>query len=273
MKKFSKSGVKLAAAVAMSVMALGYTTSVWAAENKGVTKEETVFKDIKGTRTEFLNDIFYSSKKADEVKTNALYIYNVEKLNIINNSEDRLVISGHAMAYKNAEGIGVHVKDSQADFKIDGDFVVESSGAISELEEEASMKANGVVRGTEANVSMKAVGFYGENGSSQIEANSVSYTVHNEDRRETPTGTLDEVTLGIATNKYNINILAKKDIEIFSSITNKSMLTGEKTAQSMVLNSSKASLHADENINILAAVGYDVMHTRAMPAISFGPVI
>ena len=51
------------------------------------------------------------------------------------------------------------------------------------------------------------------------------------------------------------------------------MLTGEKTAQGMILNRSKASLHADENINILAAVGYDVMHTRAMPAISFGPVI
>lgn len=279
MKKFSKNGVKFAAAVAMSVMALGYTTSVWAAENKGVTKEETVFKDIKGTRTEFLNDIFYSSKKADEVKTNALYIYNVEKLNIINNSEDRLVISGHAIAYKNAEGIGVHVKDSQADFKIDGDFVVESSGAISEPEEEASMKANGVIGGTEATVRMRAVGFYGENGSSQIEANSVSYTVHNEDRRETPTGTLDEVTLGIATNKYNINILAKKDIEISSSIPKEIKLPGKMTAQGMILsNGSKASLQAEEgNISISTTVGDSIVFSSATsssttPSVSFGPV-
>lgn len=279
MKKFSKNGVKFAAAVAMSVMALGYTTSVWAAENKGVTKEETVFKDIKGTRTEFLNDIFYSSKKADEVKTNALYIYNVEKLNIINNSEDRLVISGHAIAYKNAEGIGVHVKDSQADFKIDGDFVVESSGAISEPEEEVSMKANGVIGGTEATVRMRAVGFYGENGSSQIEANSVSYTVHNEDRRETPTGTLDEVTLGIATNKYNINILAKKDIEISSSIPKEIKLPGKMTAQGMILsNGSKASLQAEKgNISISTTVGDSIVFSSATsssttPSVSFGPV-
>lgn len=279
MKNFSKNGAKFAAAVAVSVMALGYTTSVWAAESAGITKEETVFKDIKGTRTEFLNDIFYSSKKADEVKTNALYIYNVEKLNIINNSEDRLVISGHAIAYKNAEGIGVHVKDSQADFKIDGDFVVESSGAISEPEEEASMKANGVIGGTEATVRMRAVGFYGENGSSQIEANSVSYTVHNEDRRETPTGTLDEVTLGIATNKYNINILAKKDIEISSSIPKEIKLPGKMTAQGMILsNGSKASLQAEEgNISISTTVGDSIVFSSATsssttPSVSFGPV-
>lgn len=279
MKNFSKNGAKFAAAVAVSVMALGYTTSVWAAESAGITKEETVFKDIKGTRTEFLNDIFYSSKKADEVKTNALYIYNVEKLNIINNSEDRLVISGHAIAYKNAEGIGVHVKDSQADFKIDGDFVVESSGAISEPEEEASMKAKGVIGGTEATVRMRAVGFYGENGSSQIEANSVSYTVHNEDRRETPTGTLDEVTLGIATNKYNINILAKKDIEISSSIPKEIKLPGKMTAQGMILsNGSKASLQAEEgNISISTTVGDSIVFSSATsssttPSVSFGPV-
>lgn len=273
MKNFSKNGAKFAAAVAVSVMALGYTTSVWAAESAGITKEETVFKDIEGTRTEFLNDIFYSSKKADEVKTNALYIYNVEKLNIINNSEDRLVISGHAIAYKNAEGIGVHVKDSQADFKIDGDFVVESSGAISEPEEEASMKANSVIGGTEATVRMRAVGFYGENGSSQIEANSVSYTVHNEDRRETPTGTLDEVTLGMVANKYNINILAEEDIEISSSIK-EVKLPGKMTAQGMILsNGSKASLQAKEgNISISATVGDSIVLSSATPSVSFGPV-
>ena len=124
-------------------------------------------------------------------------------------------------------------------------------------------------------MSMRAVGFYGEKGSSQIKAESVSYKAWNEDYRgvATPIEKLNEETLGMDLNNYTINIFAKKNIEIFSSITNKSMLTGEKTAQSMVLNSSKASLHADENINILAAVGYDVMHTRAMPAISFGPVI
>ena len=185
MKSFSKNGAKFAAAVAMSVMALGYTTSVWADESAGITKEETVSKNIKGTQTEILNDILYRSNKADEVKATALDIHDVEKKNFINSDQDGLFIGCQAMAYKNAEGIGVHVKDSQADFKIKGKFVVESSGAIS---------------GNEENVSMKAVGFYGENGSSKIEANSVSYTVHNEVQRTIPRRRLDEVTLGIAGN-------------------------------------------------------------------------
>ena len=51
------------------------------------------------------------------------------------------------------------------------------------------------------------------------------------------------------------------------------MLAGEKTAQGMVLsNRSKASLHADGDISILAAVGYGAMITRVMPAISVGHV-
>ncbi len=259
MKKFSKNGAKFAAAVAMSVMALGYTTSVWADESAVVTKEETIFKNIKGTQTEILNDILYRSNKADEVKATALDIHDVEKKNFINSDQDGLFIGCQAMAYKNAEGIGVHVKDSQADFKIKGKFVVESSGAIS---------------GNEENVSMKAVGFYGENGSSKIEANSVSYTVHNELQRTIPRRRLDEVTLGIAANKYNINILAKKDIEISSSIPKEIKLPGKMTAQGMLLsNGSKASLQAEEgNISISATVGYSAAPSSATPSVSFGPV-
>ena len=263
MKNFSKSGVKLAAAVAMSVLAMGYTTSVWAAEDTVVTKEETVFKDIKGTRTEILHDIRYRNsgvdeEKPDEVKASALGIYNSEKLNIVNDSAEGLYIGCQAIAKKNAEGIGVHIKDSQADFKITSDFIVQAHGAI---------------RGNEENVSMKAVGFYGENGSSQIEANSVSYTVHNEDRRETPTGTLDEVTLGMVANKYNINILAEEDIEISSSIK-EVKLPGKMTAQGMILsNGSKASWQAKEgNISISATVGDSIVLSSTTPSVRFGPV-
>ena len=258
MKNFSKNGAKFAAAVAMSVLAMGYTTSVWADESAGITKEETVFKDIKGTRTEFLHDIGYRSKKADEVKASALGIYNVEKLNFINDSEKGLFIGCQAIAKKNAEGIGVHVNGSQADFKITSDFIVEAHGAIS---------------GNEENVSVKAVGFYGENGSSQIEADSVSYTVYNDYKRENHTGTLDEVTLGIAANKYNINILAKKDIEISSSIPKEIKLPGKMTAQGMILsNGSKASLQAKGNISISATVGYSAASSSATSSVSFGPV-
>lgn len=276
MKNFSKNGAKFAAAVAMSVMALGYTTSVWADESAGITKEETVFKNIKGTQTEILNDILYRSNKADEVKATALDIHDVEKKNFINSDQDGLFIGCQAMAYKNAEGIGVHVKDSQADFKIKGKFVVESSGAISEPEEEASMKANGVIGGTEAAVSMKAVGFYGENGSSKIEANSVSYKVHNEYRRVVSAGTLNEVTLGMVANNYNMNILAKEDkedIEISSSIK-EIKFPGKMTAQGMVLsNGSKATLQAERgNISISATVGYSATPSIATPSVSFGPV-
>lgn len=243
MKSFSKNGAKFAAAVAMSVMALGYTTSVWADESAGITKEETVFKNIKGTQTEILNDILYRSNKADEVKATALDIHDVEKKNFINSDQDGLFIGCQAMAYKNAEGIGVHVKDSQADFDIDGHFGVLSQGCI---------------KGIEANVSMKAVGFYGENGSSQIKADSVSYEASNQyyrrdstGNRETPTGTLVEESLGMALNNYATNIFAEKDINIYSFILNNTELTGEKTAQGMVLsNGSKASLQAGGQISI-----------------------
>ncbi|WP_304118269.1 autotransporter outer membrane beta-barrel domain-containing protein, partial [Phascolarctobacterium succinatutens] len=263
MKNFSKNGAKFAAAVAMSVMALGYTTSVWAAENT-VVKIGKEFADIKGTQTVSLPSIYFSSKPADNVKGIGLDIHNVEKLNIINSDDGGLFIGSHANAYKKGESVGIAVKDAQADFDIKDDLFVWVSGAIKKKEGETGA----------ADVSMRAVGFYGEKGSSQIKAESVSYKAWNEDYRgvATPIEKLNEETLGMDLNNYTINIFAKKNIEIFSSITNKSMLTGEKTAQSMVLNSSKASLHADENINILAAVGYDVMHTRAMPAISVGQV-
>lgn len=260
MKKFTKAGAKFAAAAAVSVMALGYTTSVWAEENTAVD----MGKEFAG-KTVSLQSIYFSSEKADNVKGIGLDIHNVEKLNIINSDEGGLFIGSHANAYKKGEFVGIAVKDAQADFDIKDDLFVWVSGAIKKKEGETGA----------ADVSMRAVGFYGEKGSSQIKAESVSYKAWNEDYRgvATPIEKLNEETLGMDLNNYTINIFAKKNIEIFSSITNKSMLTGEKTAQSMVLNSSKASLHADENINILAAVGYDVMHTRAMPAISFGPVI
>ena len=241
MKKFTKAGAKFAAAVAMSVLAMGYTTSVWAAEDTVVTKEETVFKDIKGTRTEILHDIRYRNsgvdeEKPDEVKASALGIYNSEKLNIVNDSAEGLYIGCQAIAKKNAEGIGVHIKDSQADFKITSDFIVQAHGAV---------------RGNEENVSMKAVGFYGENGSSQIEAKSVYYEASNEDHRKAPTGTLVEESLGMSLNNYAMNIFAEKDINIYSFILNNTELTGEKTAQGMVLsNSSKASLLAGGQIRI-----------------------
>lgn len=251
MKNFTNAGAKFAAAVAMSVMALGYTTSVWADESAGITKEETVFKNIKGTQTEILNDILYRSNKADEVKATALDIHDVEKKNFINSDQDGLFIGCQAMAYKNAEGIGVHVKDAQADFKIKGNFVVQASGVISEKEEEAS----GVIGGTEENVSMKAVGFYGENGSSQIEANSVSYTVKNEYPSGIHTGMLDEEMQGIYANNYNINILAKNDIEISYWIPE--TLSGTMTAQGMILsNGSKASLQAGGKIQIGDGSGF-----------------
>ena len=263
MKKFTKASAKFAAAAAVSVMALGYTTSVWAEENT-VVETGKGFADIKGTQTESLPSIYFSSEKADNVKGIGLDIHDVEKLKLINSDEGGLFIGGRANAYKKGESVGIAVKDAQADFDIKDNLFVWVSGAIKKKEGETGA----------ADVSMRAVGFYGEKGSSQIKAESVSYKAWNEDYRgvATPIEKLNEETLGMDLNNYTINIFAKKNIEIFSSITNKSMLTGEKTAQSMVLNSSKASLHADENINILAAVGYDVMHTRAMPAISFGPV-
>lgn len=204
MKKFTKAGAKFAAAAAVSVMALGYTTSVWA-------------EDIK-----------------DSYTATGLDIHNGEQLNI--SEKNGLFIGCRAIAKKNAEGIGINVNGAQADFDINGHFGV---------------LAQGCIEGTEANVSIKAVGFSGENGSSLIKAGSVGYVASNEDHRGISTGTLVEESLGMSLNNYAMNIFAEKDINIYSFILNNTELTGEKTAQGMVLsNSSKASLLAGGKITI-----------------------
>ena len=204
MKNFSKNGAKFAAAVAMSVMALGHTTSVWA-------------EDIK-----------------DSYTATGLDIDNGEQLNI--SEKNGLFIGCRAIAKKKAEGIGINVNGAQADFDINGHFGV---------------LAQGCIEGTEANVSIKAVGFSGENGSSLIKAGSVGYVASNEDHRGISTGTLVEESLGMALNNYAINIFAEEGINIYSYTLNNTELTGEKTAQGMVLsNSSKASLLAGGKITI-----------------------
>ena len=248
MKKFTKAGAKFAAAAAVSVMALGYTTSVWAEENTVVE----IGKEFAG-KTVSLPSIYFSSEKADNVKGIGLDIHNVEKLNLINSDEGGLVIGSHAKAYKKSEGIGVHVKDAQANFDINGAFGVMANGVI--IDPEADEQSQGVVKGTEANVSIRAVGFSGKNGSSQIKADYVAYGASNHDYREAPTGTLVEESLGMALNNYAMNIFAEKDINIYSFIFNNTELTGEKTAQGMVLsNGSKASLQAGGQITIEATI-------------------
>lgn len=207
MKKFTKASAKFAAAAAVSVMALGYTTSVWAED----------IKDIKDSCTAI-----------------GLDINNGDKLNI--SEKNGLFIGCRATAKENAESIGINVNNAQADFDINGHFGV---------------LAQGCIEGTEANVSIKAVGFSGENGSSLIKAGSVGYVASNEDHRGISTGTLVEESLGMALNNYAINIFAEEGINIYSYTLNNTELTGEKTAQGMVLsNSSKASLQAGGQISI-----------------------
>ena len=111
MKNFSKSGVKLAAAVAMSVLAMGYTTSVWA-------------EDIK-----------------DSYTATGLDIDNGEQLNISEKNE--LFIGCRAIAKKKAEGIGINVNGAQADFDINGHFGVLAQGCIEGTEANVSIKAVG----------------------------------------------------------------------------------------------------------------------------------
>ena len=248
MKKFTKAGAKFAAAAAVSVMALGYTTSVWAEENKVVE----MGKEFAG-KTVSLQSIYFSSEKADNVKGIGLDIHDVEKLNIINKDEGRLDICSRATANKNAEGIGINVNGAQANFDINGYFGV---------------LAQGFIKGTEANVSMRAVGFSGKNGSSQIKADSVAYEASNQyyrrdstGNRETPTGTLVEESLGMALNNYAMNIFAEENIDIFSYINNNANTVDETepaekiTAQGLSLsNESKASLQAGAHISIEAII-------------------
>ena len=298
MKKFTKAGAKFAAAAAVSVMALGYTTSVWAEESSGLTNKETVFANIKGTRTESLSNILFKSTKDKTInEASALRIQNVDELNLVNEDEHGLYIGNRTYAFENAEGIGINVEKSQANFDIEQGLVIDCRATSNKNAEGIGINVNGgqanfdingyfgvlaqgFIQGTEANVSMRAVGFSGEKGSSQIKAESVYFEASNwyyredsTENRETPTGTLVEESLGMALNNYAMNIFAEKDIKISSFILNNTELTGKKTAQGMVLsNGSKASLQADGNISISAAVGYDAILTRAMPAISFGSV-
>ena len=298
MKKFTKAGAKFAAAAAVSLMALGYTTSVWAEESSGITNKETVFANIKGTRTESLSNILFKSTKDKTInEASALRIQNVDELNLVNEDEHGLYIGNRTYAFENAEGIGINVEKSQANFDIEQGLVIDCRATSNKNAEGIGINVNGgqanfdingyfgvlaqgFIQGTEANVSMRAVGFSGEKGSSQIKAESVYFEASNwyyredsTENRETPTGTLVEESLGMALNNYAMNIFAEKDIKISSFILNNTELTGKKTAQGMVLsNGSKASLQADGNISISAAVGYDAILTRAMPAISFGSV-
>lgn len=250
MKKFTKAGAKFAAAAAVSVMALGYTTSVWAAENTEIKREETVFANIKGTQTDSLSDIRFKSTKDKTInETSALRIRNVDELNLVNEDKHGLYIGNHTYAFENAEGIGINVENSQSNFNIKGGLSVEANGII--IDPEENVQSQGIVREPEANVSMKAVGFYGKNGSSLIKAGSVGYVASNEDHRGISTGTLVEESLGMALNNYAMNIFAEKDINIYSFILNNTELTSKKTAQGMVLsNASKASLQAGGQIRI-----------------------
>lgn len=111
MKKFTKAGAKFAAAAAVSVMALGYTTSVWA-------------EDIK-----------------DSYTATGLDIHNGEQLNI--SEKNGLFIGCRAIAKKNAEGIGINVNGVQADFEINGHFGVLAQGCIEGTETNVSIKAVG----------------------------------------------------------------------------------------------------------------------------------
>ena len=111
MKKFTKAGAKFAAAAAVSVMALGYTTSVWA-------------EDIK-----------------DSYTATGLDIDNSEQLNI--SEKNGLFIGCRAIAKKKAEGIGINVNGAQADFDINGHFGVLAQGCIEGTEANVSIKAVG----------------------------------------------------------------------------------------------------------------------------------
>lgn len=103
MKKFTKVGAKFAAAAAVSVMALGYTTSVWAEENTEIKREETVYANIKGTQTESLSDIRFKSTKDKTInEASALRIKNVDELNLVNEDEHGLYIGNHTYAFENA---------------------------------------------------------------------------------------------------------------------------------------------------------------------------
>ena len=230
-------------------------------------------------------------------EASALRIQNVDELNLVNEDEHGLYIGNRTYAFENAEGIGINVEKSQANFDIEQGLVIDCRATANKNAEGIGINVNGgqanfdingyfgvlaqgFIQGTEANVSMRAVGFSGEKGSSQIKAESVYFEASNwyyredsTENRETPTGTLVEESLGMALNNYAMNIFAEKDIKISSFILNNTELTGKKTAQGMVLsNGSKVSLQADGNISISAAVGYGAMITRVMPAISVGHV-
>lgn len=111
MKKFTKAGAKFAASAVVSVMALGYTTSVWA-------------EDIK-----------------DSYTATGLDIDNGEQLNI--SEKNGLFIGCRAIAKKKAEGIGINVNGAQADFDINGHFGVLAQGCIEGTEANVSIKAVG----------------------------------------------------------------------------------------------------------------------------------
>ena len=189
MKKFTKAGAKFAAAAAVSLMALGYTTSVWAEESSGITNKETVFANIKGTRTESLSNILFKSTKDKTInEASALRIQNVDELNLVNEDEHGLYIGNRTYAFENAEGIGINVEKSQANFDIEQGLVIDCRATSNKNAEGIGINVNGgqanfdingyfgvlaqgFIQGTEANVSMRAWAFLEKKAARRLRLN------------------------------------------------------------------------------------------------------
>lgn len=243
MKKYAAKGMRLATGVLLAVLAMAYTTDVSAADETVVTKTGLSFVDKQGEQTvQQKDEIKVAVEDKEKISVTGIQAQNVEKLNINADVEDSgLFIGSQAQAFKNGDSVALHFEDAKVNFAVDGNLNIAGNSSAKDAPSGSG------------DVSLRAVGMYGKNGSSEIQADKfMCYTSVNDYRNAASTeGKFDAVALGMVYSNYNIGINSAEGISVLSWINNKKSSQGKMTAQGLMLaNGSKAKLQAEESIII-----------------------
>lgn len=243
MKKYAAKGMRLTTGILLAVLAMGYTTSVSAADETVVTKTGLSFVDKQGEQAVQQNDeIRVVIEDEEKISVTGIQAQNVEKLNIKADVEgSALFIGSQAKAYKSGDSAALHFEDAKVNFAVHGDLNIAGNSSAKDAQSWAG------------DVSLRAVGMYGKNGSSEIKADKfMCFASVNDYRNATSTeGKFDAVALGMVYSNYNIGINSAEGISVLSWINNKKSAQGKMTAQGLMLaNGSKAKLQAEDSITI-----------------------
>ena len=243
MKKYAAKGMRLATGILLAVLAMGYTTSASAADETVVTKTGLSFVDMQGEQTvQQKDEIKVVVEDKEKISVTGIQAKNVEKLNIKADVEgSALFIGSQAQAFKSGDSAALRFEDAKVNFAVHGDLNIAGNSSAKDAQSGSG------------DVSLRAVGMYGKNGSSEIQADKLMCFASVNDYRNAASteGKFDAVALGMVYSNHNIGINSAEGISVLSWINNKKSYQGKMTAQGLMLaNGSKAKLQAEESITI-----------------------